>query len=91
VAANPSHSLALWMKLSGSHRCQEDMQGEMLPVSVFSQNSSSPLMVAGAVARLSSPEESRYVCCQNESTINALYCWESEMLEMVSQVPPSQT
>nr|XP_009931945.1 PREDICTED: puratrophin-1 [Opisthocomus hoazin] len=38
---------------------------------------------AAPVARLSSPEESRYVCCQNESTINALYCWESEMLETV--------
>lgn len=48
-------------------------------------------MVAGTVARLSSPEESRYIYCQNESKINVLYCWESKMLETMSQMPPSQT
>lgn len=48
-------------------------------------------MVAGTVAKLSSPEESRYIYCQNESKINVLYCWESKMLETMSQIPPSQT
>lgn len=57
----------------------------------FSQNSVSPLMVAGTVARPSSPKESRYIYCQNESKINMLYCWESKMLETMSQMPPSQT
>lgn len=47
-------------------------------------------MVAGTVTRLSSPEESRYIHCQNESKINVLYCWESKMLETISQTPPSQ-
>lgn len=47
-------------------------------------------MVAGTVTRLSSPEESRYIYCQNESKINVLCCWESKMLETMSQTPPSQ-
>lgn len=41
-------------------------------------------MVAGTVTRLSSPEESRYIYCQNESKINVLCCWESKMLETMS-------
>lgn len=77
VASDPRCSLALWTKLLGSRHWQDDVRGKMLPVGIFPPNSSSPLMVAGMVTRLSSPEESRYIYCQNESKINVLYCWES--------------
>lgn len=43
----------------------------------FSQKPGSPLMVAGTVARLGSPEESRYAYCQSEPKINGLYCREA--------------